>query len=214
MSSNTVFARGRAEVVVPASEKIVVFTRGSAKVSQVVSDPNMPDANSLLSTVNNTTYTSSAFTNETTVVVESLSEADVFYQVGSDPVIIEEYNRQLQGAPTAETAAATLTIAELLTGIVTMTQATGGNVNLTLPTGTLSDAGLELDIGESFDWSLINLSAAAADTVTVAAGTGHTVVGVMVVQGAHATTGGLYGNAGRFRTRKTAANTFITYRIG
>lgn len=118
-----------------------------------------------------------------------------------------------QGAPTAETTAATLTIAELLTGIITGTHAVGGDQAYTLPTGTLTDAGVQMDAGDAFDWTLINLSAAAADTITVTAGVDHTVVGVMVVQSAHATTGGLYGNAGRFRTRKTAANTFVTYRI-
>lgn len=118
-----------------------------------------------------------------------------------------------QGAPNAQTVAATLTIANLLTGIITGTHAAGANQDYTLPTGTLTDAGVQMSAGEAFDWSLINLSAAAADTITVAAGADHTVVGVMVVQSAHVTTGGLYGNVGRFRTRKTAANTFVTYRI-
>ena len=118
-----------------------------------------------------------------------------------------------QGAPTAKTTDATLTIAELRTGLLTGTHAAGATQTYTLPTGTLTDAGVQMDAGDSFDWVLINLSAAAADTVTVAAGTDHTVVGNMVVQSAHATTGALYGNSAQFRTRKTAANTFVTYRI-
>lgn len=121
---------------------------------------------------------------------------------------------QVQGTPNAQTTVATLTIANLLTGIVTGTHTAGADQAYTLPTGTLTDAALQLAADDSFDWTLINLSAAAADTVTVTAGADHTVVGVMVVQSAHATTGGLYGNAGRFRTRKTAANTYVTYRIG
>ena len=66
---------------------------------------------------------------------------------------------------------------------------------------------------DSFEWTLINLSAAAIDTITIVAGADHTVVGNMIVQSAHGTTGALYGNSATFRTRKTATNTFVTYRI-
>lgn len=118
-----------------------------------------------------------------------------------------------QGAPTAKTVAVTLTAAELLTGMIQGTHAAGANQDYTLPTGTLLDAAVQMSAGEYFDWVLTNLSAAAADTITLAAGADHTVEGVMVVQSVHATTGGLYGSSARFRTRKTAANTFITYRI-
>jgi hypothetical protein len=60
---------------------------------------------------------------------------------------------------------------------------------------------------------LINLSAAALDTVTVTAGEGHTIVGNAIVQSVHASTGLIYGSSGMFRTKKTAANTMVTYRI-
>lgn len=95
----------------------------------------------------------------------------------------------------------TLTIAQLLTGIVTQTPT--GNRTLTLPTGTLADGGVTLAVNEAFDWVLINL-ASAAHSLTVAAGTDHTVVGEMEVPAA---------KSGIFRTRKTAADTFVTYRI-
>lgn len=119
-----------------------------------------------------------------------------------------------QPAPTAKTTDVTLTIAELLTRIITGTHTAGATQTYTLPTGTLCDAGGSFAVDTCFDWILINLSAAAADTITVAAGADHTVVGNMVVQSAHATTGALFGNSAVFRTRKTAANTFVTYRIG
>jgi hypothetical protein len=61
---------------------------------------------------------------------------------------------------------------------------------------------------------LINLSAAALDTITLTAAAGHTIVGNAIVQSANAATGGVYGNSAHWRTRKTAANTFITYRVG
>jgi hypothetical protein len=109
-----------------------------------------------------------------------------------------------QGTPTAKTADATLTIAELLTKIVTVTSASA--VALTLPTGTLADAGVlggTMPVGYSFDWAVINLGSSSG-AVTMTAGTDHTYVGAAVVA---------ISTSARFRTRKTAANTFVTYRI-
>ncbi len=118
-----------------------------------------------------------------------------------------------QGAPATETTVATLTVAKLLTGIITATPtATGATVAYTLPTGTLMDGGGNFSDDDSFDWSVQNLAAAAADTITITAGTDHTVVGSMVVASAHATT--LPYSSAKFRSRKTTANTWITYRIG
>ena len=213
MSSNIIYANGQTSVVVPDGEKIAVFTKGRAIITKVVGYPNVPSEETLLSELSNGQYVSAAVSGSTTIKIENDSEADVLYQVGSAPVVLENYDDQTQPTPTAKTTAVTLTIGELLTGIITATQSSGATVAYTLPTGTLSDAGLEMAVDESFDWILINLSAAAADTVTVTAGTAHTVVGTMVVASAHATTGLLYGNAAQFRTRKTAANTFVTYRI-
>lgn len=114
-----------------------------------------------------------------------------------------------QGAPTAKTTAVTLTAGELLTGILTGTHSEGADQDYTLPTGTLMDAALHSEVGtnEGFYWTLINLSGTpATNTITVAAGTDHTVVGHMVV--------GDQTPVGRFFTRKTAANTCVTYRVG
>lgn len=125
------------------------------------------------------------------------------------------YSWDAQPAPTAKTTTATLTIAELLTRLLTGTHSAGATQTYTLPTGTLMSGGApHVPIDGAFDWELINLSAAAADTITVAAGTDHTVVGTMVIQSVHATTGALYGNVGRFRSRRTAATTWVTYRVG
>ena len=122
--------------------------------------------------------------------------------------------RVKQPTPTAETTAVTLTIAKLLTGIITATHTAGATQAYTLPTGALTDAWPAFGIDDYFDWYLINLSAAAADTVTVtAAATGHTIVGNPIVQSAHSSTGGVMGNSAGFRTVKTAAATFISYRI-
>jgi hypothetical protein len=109
-----------------------------------------------------------------------------------------------QPTPTALTATTTLTIAYLQTLIITVTSATA--VTLTLPTGTLTDAGIAggaLANNKGFDWSIINLGSSAG-AVTMAAGTAHTYVGSATVA---------IGTSASFRTRKTATNTYITYRI-
>ena len=109
-----------------------------------------------------------------------------------------------QPAPTALAATATLTIAQLLSAIIT----TSGTVaiTLTLPTGTLTDAGVvapTLPLNGCFDWAVIN-TGTSTGAVTIAAGTAHTIVGNSVVA---------IGTSAGFRTRKTAAGTFVTYRI-
>jgi hypothetical protein len=110
----------------------------------------------------------------------------------------------VQPTPTAKAATATLTIAELLTHIIT-TSGTAA-ISLTLPTGTLTDAGITapaMPINGCFDWSIIN-TGTASGAVTLVAGTAHTIVGSATVA---------IGTSAAFRTRKTAANTYVTYRI-
>lgn len=109
-----------------------------------------------------------------------------------------------QPTPTAKAASATLTIAELLTLIIT-TSGTAA-ISLTLPTGTLTDGGISapaMPINGCFDWSIIN-TGTSSGAVTLLAGTAHTIVGAAVVA---------IGTSAGYRTRKTAANTYVTYRI-
>lgn len=144
--------------------------------------------------------------------------ANVYIKQGADELVIKSggtirnqgiYYRT-QPSPTAKTVANTLTIAELQTKIINATPtATGATAAYTLPTGALIDAGVTMEVDDSFDWILINNALDAADTITVTADTGHTIVGNPVVVRAGATT----GYSSMWRTRKTAANTFVTYRI-
>jgi len=60
MSYNVVFAQGTVTVAVPAGEKIAVQAYSPASVFQEVGFPQFPEANDLLTVVNNTTYVSSA----------------------------------------------------------------------------------------------------------------------------------------------------------
>lgn len=142
-------------------------------------------------------------------------------QGGDEQVVAPGGTHRMQGTqyliqptPTAKTVANTLTIAELATKLINATPgATGATAAYTLPTGALIDAGVTMEADDSFDWVLINNALAAADTITVTAADGHTIVGNPVVQSLHASTGATMGYSSMWRTRKTAANTFVTYRI-
>src|SRR4051812_42211865 len=84
---------------------------------------------------------------------------------------------KFQDTPTAINTTATLTIAQLLMFIITCTSTTA--VSLTLPTGTLADAGIigaALSTNFSFEWSLINLGSSSG-AVTLLVGQTHTIIG-------------------------------------
>lgn len=122
------------------------------------------------------------------------------YQIGTGNA--SEALLTVQGAPTALTAAATATAAQLVNGLFTFNGTAG---NLTLPTVAELEAGIpnatRVDI--AFDFHIINIDA-TTDDVTVAAGTGWTLVGNMVVTET---------TSGHFRARKTGVGTWTLYRI-
>jgi hypothetical protein len=105
-----------------------------------------------------------------------------------------------QAAPATVNTTATITAANLKTGIITSTSAAA--TNMTLPTGTDTEAGFSgIYTNMTFEWSVINTG---PSLVTVLNGSDHTITG----SGAVATL-----TTGRFATRRTAANTFVSYRI-
>lgn len=97
----------------------------------------------------------------------------------------------------------TLTIAQLLSMIIRSSPSI--NITFTLPTGTLTDAGVisSLEVSRSFTWSVVNIGNAPS-TITIAGNTGMNYVGNPTIPA---------DTSASFRTIKTAANTFITYRI-
>jgi len=202
MSYNIIAPQGTATVTLTAGQKIVVKTAGETLVSQVVGYPNYPEQNDVLTTVVNGTYTSSAFANGGTVIIQS-GAFETLYDVGTDPAIGDNGNWQPQGDPVALNATGNLTAAAMLNGLVTST--TAAAVTATPPTGTVLDAATTLAVNESFDFSVINTGASNAFTISVGGGVaGCTLVGNMVVA---------LSSSGRFRARKTAASTYTIYRI-
>ena len=107
-----------------------------------------------------------------------------------------------QTTPIAKTATGTLTAAELMAGIITVTSASA--VASTVPTGTLMDTARPGGATDDyFDWTIVNLGSSSG-ACTVTAGTAHTIVGNAVVA---------ITTSATFRSRRTAANTWVTYRL-
>lgn len=205
--SSLIIPFGSATVVVPAGEALAVASQGSYQIwQQAVGSPNQPAVLSILNDVqavagNASQQTvTSTFTNGATLVVYATGNQPVAYEVGTVPVV--KQNRIDGGIKVINALNATgaVTAAMIYGGILTST--TAAAVAGTIPTGTVLDATAEWGIGEAVDWSVI---ATGANAFTVTAAAGHTIVGNAVV--ATVTTG-------RFSTVKSAANTFITYRIG
>ena len=120
------------------------------------------------------------------------------YQLGDGN--LNEVILGTQSAPVAKTAAATLTAAELATGLITYT---GAAVALTMPLGTDLDAAFgSMKVNSCFDFFIINTGATNAATVT--ANTGVTLVGTAAVSAA---------TSCNWRVRKTADATYVAYRI-
>lgn len=104
----------------------------------------------------------------------------------------------VQLAPVSKAAAATLTAAEVRNVLL---QYTGTGDNLQMPTGTdLTTAMVPVTNG-AFDFYLINTGSGSAVLTT---NTGVTFVGSATVTA---------GASGSFRARRSAANTFIVYRL-
>ena len=123
------------------------------------------------------------------------------YQVGDGN--IGEAILFVQGAPTAVAAAATMTAAQLANGLFVFDGAAG---NLTLPTVALLEADISSaqKVNAAFDFFVINADASGSDAVTLAVGTGWTIVGAAAVAAA---------TSAHFRARKTGVGTWVCYRI-
>lgn len=197
--SQLIYNQGTATVTIPATGSVTVWTRDSATIRQLVVTPNQPPSFGVLGTVQNgVPGTFGPFTVATQVEISG-SAGDTLFSYGISPAIGEILATQFQADPVAVNVTGAISAAAIFGGLVTST--TAAAVAGTLPTGAVMDAASNLAIGDSFDWSVI---ATGANAFTVTAAASHTIVGTAVV----ATV-----TSGLFRTRKTAAGTFITYRL-
>lgn len=108
----------------------------------------------------------------------------------------------VQGAPTALTAAATATAAQLANGLFTFNGTAG---NLTLPTVADLEAGMPsaTRANMAFDFYVVNIDG-GSDAITLAVGTGWTIVGTAAVSA---------GTSAHFRARKTGDSAWTAYRL-
>ena len=196
--SNYILPNHAVSFTVAASDKIATYSQGSYSIDQTVGYPNIPD------TVDNVfsgsgANTTAAFSTARTVTIAA-GLYGLWYETGTAPVVMERTNRFGNGVTaTALNATGTLTLAMTLGGIVTSTTASG--VTATLDTGAVIDGLIDLDVGDYWDWSVINTGGTNSFTVTAAA-SGHTVVGDGVC---------VTATSCMYRTVKTAAATYVTY---
>jgi hypothetical protein len=129
----------------------------------------------------------------------ALSNGTGGYQIGAGAT--DEAIMFVQGAPLALAAAATATPAQLQNGLFVFDGAAG---NLTLPTVALLEADMlsAQKVNSAFDFFVVNID--AADSITLAVGTGWSIVGAAAVTTA---------TSGHFRARKTGDGTWTAYRI-
>ncbi len=120
------------------------------------------------------------------------------YQVGDGN--LGEVTFGTSAIPTAYTAAATLTTADLAGGAVVYTSAS--TADLTLPAVSVVNADISsAKVNSSFEFSLI---ATSTGVPTIVVGTGWTLVGVGT---------GVASRSVLFRAVKTSATTYNLYRI-
>jgi hypothetical protein len=104
-----------------------------------------------------------------------------------------------QGAPASISSAVTLTGAQVLGGLI---NTTGTTYNVTMPLGTSLDTALVgCPTDFAFNFSIVNT---ASGTIGITVNTGITSLGSMGIS---------TGTSATYRVRKTAANTFVMYRI-
>ena len=127
----------------------------------------------------------------------ALSNGAGGFQVG--PGLVSEPILGRQGAAADFTGAATLTAADLTTGIVNYV---GAGHSLTLPTAAALDTAFpNAGVNSSFEFSVI----ATTGTATLVTNTGWTIVGRLTTAAA---------TASRYRARKTGGAAWTLYLIG
>lgn len=213
-ATTRIFANGSATVTIAAGDKIAVqAANSSAQIWQQVALPNYPSSWTLLTTVTNQEYVSSAFSSGGVVRIDA-GPSGALYATGTVPRCVNLQQGVLAGgqvAPIAKTTDVTLTGAELLAGIITVNQGAAGASALTLPLATAMDTAMpEAVAGTAFDFSVINISTVAAEDATVTTNTGWTLVGGMVVESRDSDRA---NSSGRFRARKTATGAWTLYRL-
>lgn len=126
------------------------------------------------------------------------------YQVGDGN--LTEVQLGIQPTPPTATTGATLTVAQITSGILLGSPGTTASA-YTLPSvATLEATVSSAKVNSAFDFSVCNVNGSSTGVITMTAGTGWTVVGL-------ATVAATAGTTGLFRAAKTGDGTWSLYRL-
>jgi len=126
------------------------------------------------------------------------------YQVGDGN--LNEVIIGYQAAPLSVTATATLTAAQVASGVLLVGSGATTAQTYTLPTGASLDALVtSAKVNSTFELVLVNLGTSSG-TAALAAGTG-------VTDGGNATVAISATSSGRFLFRRTGDSTYVVYRV-
>ena len=126
------------------------------------------------------------------------------YQVGDGN--LNEVILGYQAAPLSVTATATLTAAQVASGVLLVGSGATTAQTYTLPTGASLDALVSsAKVNSTFELVLVNLGTSSG-TAALAAGTG-------VTDGGNATVAISATSSGRFLFRRTGDSTYVVYRV-
>lgn len=203
--SNIVYPQGDATVVLTAGQSIAVATIAEAQIYELVGFPNYPVQQDLLGTPSDNTITVfGPFAAGATIQIQA-GATEVLYNVGTAPTIPELLGGNTGVAVAAIDTTAAATSAAMLAGIIDgiITTSSAAAVTMQVPTGAVMEAAMELAVGDTLNWAVVNYGPNTA-TVTAAA-SGHTIGGA----GAVAT-----NTSGSFVTLKVGTASFETYRVG
>jgi hypothetical protein len=107
--------------------------------------------------------------------------------------------------PATFTASATLTVAQTINGLIIADKGSDAATTATLPTVADLEATLvNAKVGSAFTFTIVNIASGSSADVTVAVGTGWTLVGLVVIQ--QATSAG-------FLARKTGDGAWTLYAL-
>jgi len=205
MALNVVARGGKALVTLTAGAALAVQSAGVVTISSYTAYAQEPAVTAwLANSTAGQVYTTSTYSAGATLQIEAPYNYEAYYEVGTAPIVqfLTADSGQMNtaaGAAQVVNATATLSVTNLMGQIITSTTASA--VTATLMTGTVLDAGASFNIGDWFEFSVVNTG--ASNSFTIAAATGITIVGAAAVSNS---------TSGRFRMVKTAANTFVLYR--
>ncbi len=134
-----------------------------------------------------------------------LSQGTGGYQIGAGN--LNEPLMFATAVPATATASATLTADQVLNGILLGSPGSSA-ASYQLPTVATLETSIPsaAGVGDSFDFSVVNVDGSGSGVITLTTNTGWTLVGLMTVAATA-------GTAQMFRARKTGSATWALYRI-